>query len=255
MTPRTLPDPRDLLHPDGWPDGQILVRTNEMRLAMEAVVGASLRGRPVAITGVSGTGKTTVASTGAVAADVWWKRIDMPVGPVGKAVEIILLRALIGDARVDRTRTTAQLQDDLQTLFQETRRILVLDEAHRLGARGLDLLRYLWSTTNNKMTIVLVGERLEPLLKDNQAITNRLYSWIPLKPIGAKRLLVNLTQLDPLIVESNAELLLQIDREWAHGIFRNWSNLIAKVHEQNPAATAITPQSYAPARGALGPRW
>jgi hypothetical protein len=66
-----------------------------------------------------------------------------------------------------------------------------------------------------------------------------------------------LRQISPVLEHTSDKMLLEINREWAHGIVRLWANLVEECLENagdGPPPTRITPQVWADALVSLGKR-
>jgi AAA domain len=204
-------------------DGAIDVRTTALRLGerlLEDVVGGAEVGL---IVGRPGAGKSFIwisACSALGVTPVWW---DPGVALTLKAVR----RGLLDRFGVPYARdaTGADLDDSLRERFAEFRGLLVVEEAKRLGALGLEELRYLHCQPKTQWSLLLVGSDLGTLLHRNPALDSRVARRVKVPRMSRKASIAFARAYHPLYAEATTDLLEVIEDE-AKGVIRVWARTL-----------------------------
>ncbi|TFV64610.1 UNVERIFIED_ORG: ATP-binding protein [Bacillus sp. AZ43] len=152
------------------------------------------------------------------------------------------------------------LTDDLAELLDERSPVIVVDEAHRAQARGLDQLVYLKETAP-EWTLVLIGSELPDSIGRVPGVRSRLRGrTAAFGPLTGPELLQTLRAWHPLLRDADPELLQRIDARYCHGKFRAWAQLVRGAQKANqelhargkPTHPTLTTRLLGPAVGIAG---
>jgi hypothetical protein len=100
----------------------------------------------------------------------------------GKTIETDLLLAIGVD--FDPRDLRVELQDRIVEACQE-RRVIMIDEADRIGEEGIDILRYVW-TQGGSTAFVFVGHKVDRMLAANPALDSRIECPVRYQPLSVE---------------------------------------------------------------------
>lgn len=175
----------------------------------------------MAVDGQPGTGKTTAVRTvtDASGLPVLWARL----GPrPGTAKVVRQLLTLLGENTAGYAHA-GEYERRLVERLSERPRILVVDEAQKLGRDGFDQLIDVHDAPGAQFTLVLLGagvlDRLAPFPECDSRVARRVL----FQPLTGATLLDTLHDYHPLLAGTDPALLRRIDARFAHGRLRRWA--------------------------------
>lgn len=181
---------------------------------MVSVAGA------VAVDGMTGTGKTF--TTEEVCRRLPVSSHTVRLGPHPGTTKVVrnVYRELTGHAPPARG-TEAERQ--LEEVLAEKPRVLVIDEAQKLGRLGIDQLIYLHEHPDAQFTLVLVGIGLARVLGEHEELEGRFPRSVAFERLRDNALADWLTAYHPLLAHTDRELLRRIDNRYWKGNLRRWA--------------------------------
>lgn len=144
------------------------------------------------------------------------------------------------------------LEESLLGFFGQGPQVFAIDEVDRLGALGIEYLRYFLAQSTNRTTFVLIGFRLKAFLAANPAMDSRVARRVEFRPLAGKELLETLRAYHPRFAATDAGLLLEADRAFAKGVFRRWARILEVSLELAPNAGGLDARLLRAIYGALG---
>lgn len=226
-----MPDIAPVAAPSHYPDnvGAQTIKTAPFLLA-ERVLGEVIAMRAMAaFVGIAGTGKTFALRTlvGGLEADVAW--LEFQSRPSQLDVTQDLFRVLIGEVPdTKRSRLSQLLLEYLSQLSREL--IIVVDEAQRLSTLGIEVIRYLHDHPSTDFALVLSGgDGCWAVISGEPMLRSRVYRRVRFQPLAPPEVLTCMRNYHEVYVRCPDDLILEIDRDCCHGIFRHWSAFTATV--------------------------
>ena len=213
--------------------GGVDVPTTAYNRAMLVLRRAAADNDLAALLGESGTGKTFCALSfleGMTAGG----RLAVYLQPEPTATHTQMTTRLL--QKLTGARPTGESYyrtDDLAELLTEHSPVIVVDEAHRAQARGLDQLIYLKETAP-EWTLVLVGSELPAAAGRVPGVRSRLRGrTAAFDVLTGAELLSTLTAWHPLLRGADPQLLQRIDARYCAGRFRDWAQLMRAAEDAN----------------------
>lgn len=206
-------------------DGARDVQTNQAAKATQMIGEAIEEAGLAGLSGESGLGKTHTVLTVAEHLAIQCHYLEQRPGVRGKSVEIDLLNAVGVDH--DPREPRSELQDLLVEACA-TPRVVISDEADRVGAEGVELIRYLWTQPTNKTAFILVGHRLDMLLATNPALDTRLERRVLFRPLDLEAGVAALRAYHA-IFERAPEAILIRAHAMSGGRFRLMAQLLKQI--------------------------
>lgn len=190
------------------------------------------------VSGGAGTGKSFTVnhflrtSPAALHRPKVW--LDIPQKPSPKEVTMRLLQVL--GVRFNPRDSQYTLTEELVTHLVGRDLILVVDEAHYLGQHGIQQLRYFHdrclpteADDPGGFALILVGSEVQRVMVGRAEMRTRVTTWIKTEPMDHQAMLIALRRYHPLFAALPPEKLLEIDREYACGNWRNWAQVLASL--------------------------
>jgi hypothetical protein len=154
---------------------------------------------------------------------------DMPVTwiefghrPTMRHVTVELLKKLGYEGRMGSKH---DMIDPLASLLQ-TPRLLVIDEAQRLNTECIDHLRSIHDRVETRFAIALAGgDGCWETLSKEPMLQSRIWRRTPFTPLEEDEVTALIPTFHPIYENAPRELLLQIDRTFAHGLLRDWAGI------------------------------
>jgi hypothetical protein len=158
--------------------------------------------------------------------------LEMSPEPAAKEVTVRLLTAVVGgcDARLP----AYLLMDELVAALDGSSRVVVVDEAHNLGVRGLQRLRYLHQRGEFSWSLILVGATIAEALFGADELRSRCEGLVVFAPLEGAELLATLKALHPLLAASSHDALRHVNAQFGHGRLRNWAKFLRLALELAP---------------------
>ena len=205
--------------PLGWiatPTGARMLA--QLTLAINANSIAAMDGAP-------GLGKTSLAhelhrrvqASGRLATNV-----HLPEKASEKDIYTLVTTAINGHCREAPARV---LREQLVSALSGSNRVLLLDEAHRVGTGGLQLLRHLWDRGNRSWAMILIGQTVRQALSGAAELQDRVPLVLDFQPMGGVDVLAAVHQFGPLFEPADDETIRRVDRAYCHGRWRPWNDV------------------------------
>lgn len=151
-----------------------------------------------------------------------------------------------------------QLMEELRDAVRGRHVFVYIDEADLLNRDSLRQIRYLRDQRDLHIAFVLVGSNFREAYAKVPELWSRVTRRVPFGPLSTETLAVTLAAFHPLLASADADLLLRIDREHCHGLWRVWATVLdalvdyaerMKIETLTPAvAQAVLGVSIDPAR-------
>jgi DNA transposition AAA+ family ATPase len=202
------------------------VATLPFSLAQVIAAEAIAERTSAAFIGPAGTGKTYAAVTAAASSGLPIVWIDPPVAPRVRALQMSFARAL----RIEfPDNAPPDLLDRLLiTELATTPRVVVVDDARRVGSDGLEELRFLHCQPSALWSLFVVGEGLERILAANRALETRMPYRVSFAPLKKKESLAFARAYHSLLTTAPADLLDAIERV-VRGNLRLWAQTLRHI--------------------------
>lgn len=219
LQPATLPA-KHLTGTDGARDVETDMVAEAVTLVGEAILEAGL----AVLVGEPGLSKTFTSVFVAERLAIPAHYIEQRPGVRGKSIELDLLTAL--GVEHDPRDHRRDLQDALVDACS-IRRAVIIDEADRLGAEGVDVLRYVWTQPGNATAFIFVGFRVELLLAANPALDSRADRRARFRPLRLDETIPALRAYHPTFERAPESLLVRV-----HGMTGGKFRVIAQLLKQ-----------------------
>lgn len=240
---RTVQSTVELRHLAGLPDGIPTVETPGFRKTQLVVSQAIADNEIAVVTGDAGLGKSFAVDYAVKAAQVPFVWVQVGATPSPKEVTARLARELFGTN--GGRRTLYELADDIVEELKAERHIVVVDEAQNLKKRGLDQIRFLHDVANAAFPLLFVGgASCAEVLQSDPQLADRVGAWVSFRALSRQELFAVLDAYHPFFAASDKQLLAEMDRVFAHGVFRRWARVLQKALPL--AAKSQTPDRMSP---------
>lgn len=215
------------LSPKHWhaTNGLRHVDTDPLVDARQAVEHAVAVAGTIAFDGKPGNGKTYSIKT--ILEDLHIPHWYLPVGPIasGKAFEYGILKEIysrksppeFADRRLDRS----DLRDLIATELKAETCAVLIDDFNPSGRAGITVISWLSEQLHNRAAFVLAGNRLDALMRREEAFYNRLMKVVPFEPFVRADATATLTMLHPFLERSTPDLLIRLNEIHVRGNFRD----------------------------------
>jgi type II secretory pathway predicted ATPase ExeA len=218
------------------------IKTECFALAQRAVADCVARDAMGALYGPAGNGKTfAVRNALAAVTDRDVICVDCQVGMTYKGLVELLLESVTGGIRHEGTR--GRLERDLIRELRTRPRIVCIDEAQRLTAEGIEILRSLHDDDSVQLTLLLVGgNNCWTVLSSQPMLRSRIHRPVEFRPLTESRVLKLIPRMHPLVAKCAPDVLKLVDRSFARGNLRNWANFVVTAEDICTAAneTSVT---------------
>ncbi len=204
------------------PPGSAHVRTRQFDLTQAALISAVQTRSLAGVFGGAGTGKTHALRYFLEHSSVTHAHLTVTPRPQQKEIfEDILLR-LTGSFDNVPTR---ELRRRCISVLQELQPILVVDESQHLSYDWHQELRSMHDAA--RFTHIIAGaEGTVRTLKRDAALWIRFCQKVYSTPLEGQELLNALHAFHPLLANTPDDLLLGLDAEDCHGVFRDWAHIL-----------------------------
>lgn len=193
-----------------------------------------------AIHGMPGVGKSfaTAATIETLGLDIETREIEARERIGTKGLALAIWRALTG------TRASGSLREIdeqlLETVLPGREFLLVIDEAQQLDRDCFEYVRRLWDARQKALALrdetafavaFVGGHRCFETLFRHQMLRRRIGWWAHIQPLEAETVLAEIPKLHPLLARADAETLLWINDEYAHGQLGWWADFLVKAND------------------------
>lgn len=202
------------------------LKTESFALAQLAVKDCVARQAMGALYGPAGSGKTfAVRSALAAVKDRQVLSVDCQVEMTYKGLIEMLLETVSGG--IQHTGTRGQLERTLTRELRTRPRVICLDEAQRLKADGIEIVRSLHDDPATQLTLLLVGgNNCWEVLSSQPMLRSRIHRPVEFRPLTEDKVLRLLPRFHPLLANTPAEVLKLVNDSFARGNLRNWANFV-----------------------------
>ena len=206
--------------------GAETLKTECFALAQLAVRDCVAREAMGALYGPAGNGKTfAVRSALSKVSDRDVVSVDCQVGMTHRSLSATLLETVTGGIIHRGTRSEFE-----RMLLRELRtrpRVVCLDEAQRLNADGIEILRSLHDDPDTQITLLLVGgNNCWEVLSSQPMLRSRIHRPVEFRPLSQAKVFALLPRFHPLLTNTSTDVLRLVDDKFARGNLRNWANFV-----------------------------
>lgn len=202
------------------PGATELMRTPYLTLVRDTLDEMAEAHGLVVIDGPVGTGKTTAIQGVApeLGIPVVYNRLGARPGTT-KVLRNLLSSFDTVPLRMSGDEAERRLHDRLS----ERDRIVVVDEAQKLGRDGIDALVELHDHSESRFTLVMVGAQVEAKLAAFEEFSSRISRVVRFERLTGAALLATLDAYHPLLATTDSDLLTRLDQRYLKGSLRNWA--------------------------------
>ena len=101
--------------------------------------------------------------------------------------------------------------------------MLVCDEAQQLSTNCFELWRHLWDDRSTDIAIIFVGgDNCYKVLAAEPMLSSRIMIWQGFTTMKTTQVMEIIPAFHPIWEDVDTELIEYVDRNAAHGNFRNW---------------------------------
>lgn len=99
---------------------------------------------------------------------------------------------------------------------------MVCDEAQWMGKTSFEYWRHLWDDKRTDIAVIFAGgDDCYEVLKSHPMLTSRIFIWQEFRRLPPEEVRATIPAFHPVWADVDEELLDDIDRQAAHGSFRN----------------------------------
>lgn len=210
-------------------EGASLVGTRAVLLTRDRLREVLARRAMACVHGDAGLGKTLAVHAALRAlAPRDTVRIQFRSRPNPRDIRHELFRAL--DAPGEPPKRPVEFDAALKSALAERFRVLVCDEAQQLSRECFEYWRYLWDDRRTQIAIVFVGGGdCYQVLRREPMLSSRVYSWIAFHRMTPDEVRTVIPAFHPVWAGAQPSLIDLVDATAAHGNFRAWALVTAKV--------------------------
>lgn len=202
--------------------GARTINTEHFAETVEAIADDVVPERAIGVVyGEAGLGKSFATSYAETEQQLPVARLEFAPRTTMKALTERLLRQLTG---VKHEGERFDLSEDLLDVLGETPRLVVVDEAQRLGYECIESLRWLHDQPETDFALILVGGNgCFELLCRYPMLQRRVYRWVEFRPLDPEDVVEIIPSYHPIYERTDPAVISLIDRSFAHGNFGHWA--------------------------------
>jgi hypothetical protein len=202
------------------------LRTEPFALTQRAVHDCVERNAMGALYGNAGNGKTfAMRSALSVVRDRPVIVVDCQYGMTYKGLIQLLLEAVTHGIPHEGTRGV--LERTLMRELRSTGRVICIDEAQRLKAEGIEILRSLHDDPETQFALLLVGGNdCWRVLSSQPMLRSRIHRAVEFRRLTEPQVLDLIPTFHPLLRSCEPDVVKLIDRSFARGNLRNWASFV-----------------------------
>jgi DNA transposition AAA+ family ATPase len=203
----------------------VTVPTRSFKMAQTLAKSALETAEIAGFFGDPGTGKTHAIRYFCRTLPVPYIFITASPSPQRKEIFEEILLATLGPTAI--TGTAPVLRRLCEEVLAEERRVLVIDECQNLRTIWHQQLRSLHDHQGSQFALLMVGGmNASETLKRDQQLWSRIGMRMEFQPLKDQELLDTLHRLDPILANTDDELLARIDDKDCRGNLRNWTKVL-----------------------------
>jgi DNA transposition AAA+ family ATPase len=202
------------------PGARELLETPFLQLLRDALDEMTEVHGLILVDGPVGTGKTTAIRnlTPDLGLPVVYNRLGSRPG-TAKVLRHLLSHFETVPLRLPSDEAERRLYERLA----ERDRVVVVDEAQKLGRDGIDALVDLHDHDEARFTLVMVGARVAERLAPFEEFASRTARVVRFHRLAGQELLDTLTLYHPMLAATDRSLLTRLDERHMKGNLRNWA--------------------------------
>lgn len=212
--------------------GARTVRTASLRAAERYGRPAVEQGGICILTGRAGCGKTFAGLT-ICASFPTARRLVLDDDITQFAFQQYLLAQLRGE-KAERNLRGHLLEWEIFQALRDLQPVLFIDNANYLGRKLIAQLIFLQAHAD--FGLILAGYRLNALLQRVEELETRSARTISFSRIPRSSLPRRLGEFHDMFAQTDPEVLVQIDADWASGRFSRWARVVEVTALEHPAA-------------------
>jgi DNA transposition AAA+ family ATPase len=213
----STPTPRHFLDLDG----ARIVRTLSFAKTQRAVADVVEARAIGVIHGEAGLGKSFATAWSIRQQPLPAFAFDFPTRTSMKRITEVILRAITS---VPHHGERYELSDVLLDQLAREPRLLVIDEAQRLGHEAIEYLRWLHDDPNSQFALLFVGGNgCWELLRRYPMLRRRIYRRVEFRPLKLADLKTIIPRYHAIYAEAAETTIALIDRRFARGNFGHWA--------------------------------
>lgn len=167
--------------------------------------------------GEAGLGKTYAADWATHNLSIPYAWFDFPTRTSMKRIAQVMLRQITG---VPHKGERYDLSDTLIDVLAEKPRLIVIDEAQRLGPEGIEFLRWLHDSRTTQFALLFVGGNgCWRVLSSFPMLRRRIYRRVEFKPLTPADVLQIMPSYHPIYADAHRSDLTMINRRFVGGNF------------------------------------
>jgi len=179
--------------------------------------------------GIAGLGKTFTVEAAAAQAEIPVEWFVFARRPSHTQLVKTLYQQLSG---VEPRGELYKLLNELRDVLTERPRMIVVDEAQQLTADAFELLRFLHDDPRTDFALMFVGGNgCWKVISRYAMLLSRVYREVAMRNLSEEEVLDVLPRYHPIHQNVSPEVLLMVDEQFAHGIFRLWASFTHTVSE------------------------
>ncbi|QWZ07714.1 ATP-binding protein [Nocardioides panacis] len=176
--------------------------------------------------GQSGAGKTSTASWAARQSHRDWRYCTLPLNGNRKDLLSVVYRAVF---RIERVPSADHMFNSLIHRLSVGDIGIIADEAHHLGLRGVQHLRYLWDGVVNRgsrFPMLLVGCDVEPAIESATEVRRRIRRWVHFdEALSDETAVLIASTMHPRLAVTKRELIHRMNNRLAGASIGGWENI------------------------------
>ncbi|MEU0941103.1 ATP-binding protein [Embleya sp. NPDC005971] len=193
---------------------------------IEAVIEAKAM---MCVHGPAGSGKTMSVNSALrhLAPDIT-HRLELRAGPTPRDIRHGLFQALglPGEPPARPIEFDTLLKEALAEEF----RVLVCDEAQWMKKTGFEFWRHLWDDKRTNIAVIFAGgDGCYKVLRREPMLASRIFIWQEFTRMSKDEVRATIPAFHPVWADVDTALIDAIDKQAAHGSFRNWANITTHI--------------------------
>lgn len=202
-------------------EGAHTIKTPNLKATTDAVDDVVKELAIGVIHGEAGLGKSYATAWSIAQQPLPTFTFDFPARTSMKRITGVLLRDITG---VPHSGERYDLSDDLLDELGREPRLLVVDEAQRLGHESIEYLRWLHDDSDSKFALLFVGGNgCWELLRRYPMLRRRVYRRVEFQPLKREAVQKMIPRYHAIYLHANSHTIDLIDRRFARGNFGHWA--------------------------------
>jgi DNA transposition AAA+ family ATPase len=202
-------------------EGARTIKTPHLKETTDAVDDVAHELAIGVIHGEAGLGKTYATAWSIGQQSLPTFTFDFPARTSMKRITGVLLREITG---VPHRGERYDMSDDLLDELAREPRLLVIDEAQRLGHESIEYLRWLHDDPDSRFALLFVGGNgCWELLRRYPMLRRRVYRRVEFNPLKRDAVQKMIPRYHAIYLQASSATIDLIDRRFARGNFGHWA--------------------------------